>query len=174
MYENETVISERVRILFERAFYSNITAIVVSIIFSYIMRGELDLLVIFIWLGFMLIIASIRFWIINDYKKNRESCTDYSKYENWFAYATGVLGVGWATFIALGLSSEHFEYRVYSILLLVGIISIAVNIFSTSIKTLYFYLLPSLVISIPMLLFRGGNDSAIGIALIAFTLMALR
>ena len=174
MYENETVISERVRILFERAFYSNITAIVVSIIFSYIMRGELDLLVIFIWLGFMLIIASIRFWIINDYKKNRESCTDYSKYENWFAYATGVLGVGWATFIALGLSSEHFEYRVYSILLLVGIISIAVNIFSTSIKTLYFYLLPSLVISIPMLLFRGGNDSAIAIALIVFTLMALR
>ena len=174
MQQNDTIISERMRILFERAFFSNLTAIVASVIFAYIMREQLDALVIYLWLGFMFIVAAVRFWIIFDYKKNKNNLGDENKHENRFAYATGILGLGWATFIALGLSSDHFEYRIYSVLLLVSIISIAVNIFSTSLKTLYLYLSPSLIISIPLILSRGGNDSVIGIAVIVFTLMALR
>lgn len=174
MQQNDTIISERMRILFERAFFSNLTAIVASVIFAYIMREQFDVLVTLLWLGFMFIVTSVRFWIIFDYKNNFYNIRDDNKYENWFAYITGLVGVGWAAFMALGLSSDYIEYRIYSVLLLVAIISIAVNIFSTSIKTLYFYLLPPLIISIPMLLSRGGNDSAIGIALIVFSLMALR
>ena len=174
MQQDNTLASERMRILFERAFFSNLTAIVGSFLFAYIMRELFNLLSISLWLGYMFSIGIIRFWIINDFKKNRTNSEDDNKYENRFAYATGLIGLGWAIFIAIGLSSDSFEYRMYGTLLLVAIISISVNVFSTSLKTLYFYLLPSLIVSIIMLLSHGGNDRTIGIALIVYSLMVLR
>ncbi|MBE9527598.1 MAG: PAS domain S-box protein [Proteobacteria bacterium] len=58
--------------------------------------------------------------------------------------------------------------------MLVAIISISIPAFSSSIKTLYFYTAPSLIVSVPLLLMRGGNDALLAAAIIVFSAMALR
>lgn len=174
MAKNETIISERVRILFDRSFYSSVTVILAAIIFAYLMRAQLNNNIMYLWLSYMFIVSLYRFWVITDFKKQPDDVATSHKYENRFVYITSLLGLGWAFIVFLGLSAESFEYRIYTVLLLAALISVAVNIFSTSTKTLYFYLAPPILVSVPLLLMKGGNDSAIGIAVILFIVILYR
>ena len=99
---------------------------------------------------------------------------DHRRYENRFIYSTGLVGVGWAFFIMQGLYLPAFEYRIYSLLLLVAIIAVAAPIFSSSIKTVYAYIAPPLVITIPYLLLQEGDDVALAIALVIFVVVVMR
>ena len=73
-----------------------------------------------------------------------------------------------------GLHLSAFEYRIYSLLLLVVIIAVAAPIFSSSIKTVYAYIAPPLVITIPYLLLQEGDDVALAIALVIFVVVVMR
>ena len=175
MENQENVItSERVRILYDRAFSSINTALAASIIITYILWSKIEPSILVPWLGFMVAIALARFWLLYDYNKHKQDTLLHNKFEQRYSYATALVGVSWAFIIFIGLNLPEFEYRLYSTLLLVSIIAISVPIFSSSPKTIYLYIAPSLMTSLPLLLFRGGNDTAVGVALIVFTLMLLR
>lgn len=174
MNQDNVITNERVKILFGRAFSSISMVIVGVFIFAYIMREQIDSLVLLAWIGFMSITALVRYWILFDYNKNKQSTPSHNKFEKRYSYATGLVGMGWAFFIAMGLSLPTLEYRLYSLLLLTSIVALSVPVFSSSIKTTYFYITPSLIVSIPLLLSRGGDDAAIGLALIFFAVMVIR
>lgn len=174
MKQNNAITIERVRVLYARAFASISTALAAALIISYMLREQLASVVLIAWLGFMIIIGLIRYWLVYDYNKNQHNISNHENYENRFIYSTGLVGVGWAYIILSGLSLPVFEYRIYSLLLLVTIIAISVPIFSISIRTTYFYITPSLIVAFPLLLSNGGNDTALGLALIVFTAMVIR
>ena len=174
MKQDNAITIERVRILYERSFASISTAIVGAFIFAYIFREEIASPVLLAWLGFMFIVTLVRYWLLFDYNKNKQNTLHHDKFEKRFIYATGLIGIGWAFFIVTGLNLPTFEYRIYSLLLLTGIVALSVPIFSSSIRTIYFYITPSLIISIPLLLSRGGENTALGIAMIIFTVMVIR
>jgi len=174
MKQDNAITVERVRILYERSFAGISTAIAGAFIFAYIFREQIVSPVLLTWLGFMFIVALVRYWLLFDYNKNKQNTPHHDKFEKRFIYATGLVGIGWAFFIVSGLILPAFEYRIYSLLLLVSIVALSVPIFSSSIKTIYFYITPSLIITIPLLLSRGGDDTALGLALIIFTIMVMR
>lgn len=174
MNQDSAIIVERVRILYERAFASINTALAAALIISYLIWGEIEALVLLTWLGVMFAIALVRYWLLWDYNKNKNNTLLHEKFEKRYSYAAALVGISWAFIIVSCLNLPDFEYRLYSILLLISIIAISVPIFSSSPKTMYFYITPPLITVIPLLLYRGGNDAAIGLAAIVFTLMVLR
>jgi len=174
MNQDNVITTERVRILYERAFASISTAIAGAFIFAYIFREQIASPVLLVWLGYMSIVALVRYWLLFNYNKNKQNTSCHDKFEKRFTYAAGLVGIGWAFIIVSGLNLSTFEYRIYSLLLLTAIVALSVPIFSSSIKTIYFYIAPSLIITIPLLLSRGGDDTALGLALIIFTVMVIR
>lgn len=169
-----SITTERVRILYKRAFASTNTALAASLIMSYLLWDGIEIPVLFTWLGFMFAIALVRYWLLFDYNKNKKNTVLHEKFEKRYSYATALVGLGWTFIIVTSLNLPEFEHRLYALLLLVSIIAISVPIFSSSPTSIYFYLTPPLITSIPLLLSRGGNDTAVGLALIVFTLMILR
>lgn len=174
MIQDTAIITERVKILHERAFSGISTTIAGAFIFAYIFRAQISLPTLFAWLVFMSTVALARYWLLLNYSKNKHREHHHDKFENHFAYAAGLSGIGWAFFIASGLNLPDYEFRIYSLLLLIAIVALAIPVFSSSIKTMYFYVTPSLIISIPFLLYKGGNDTALGLALVIFTVMIMR
>lgn len=174
MKQDNAITNERVRILYERSFSSISTAIAGVLIFIYIFREQIASPVLLVWFSFMFIVTLVRYWLLFDYNKNKQNTPHHDKFEKRFIYATGLVGIGWAFFIVTGLNLPTFEYRIYSLLLLTGIVALSVPIFSSSIRTIYFYITPSLITSIPLLLSRGGENTALGIAMLIFSVMVIR
>ncbi|MDH5369500.1 MAG: PAS domain S-box protein [Gammaproteobacteria bacterium] len=174
MKHNNVITNECVRILYDNATASNVTVILSSFIMSYIFKDQIPISYLITWIGFMLTLSLIRFWLLSDYKKTKENITNHKFFESRYAYLTTGIGLGWAMFIFWGLNIPLFEYRLYSILLLTAIIAIASPLFSSSIRTLYFYLAPSVLITLPQLFLGDGKDQAIAIALCIFTIMVIR
>ena len=141
MNQDSAITTERVRILYDRAFSSINTALVASIIISYILWSKINPSILVPWLGFMVAIALVRFWLLYDYNKYKQDTLLHDKFEQRYSYATALVGVSWAFIIFIGLNLPEFEYRLYSTLLLVSIIAISVPIFSSSPKTIYLYIL---------------------------------
>ncbi len=174
MLHTVAITNERVRILFAKAPASITTAIFAAVIIALLFKGEIPSSVLLLWLGFMFLINMVRGWIIIDYKKHKDNIPEHSIFEKRYFLLASLVGGNWAFIIFLGLNLPDFEYRLYSLLLLVAIISISIPAFSSSIKTLYFYTAPSLIVSIPLLLMRGGDDALLAAAVIVFSAMALR
>ncbi|RDH82497.1 MAG: hypothetical protein DIZ80_09430 [endosymbiont of Galathealinum brachiosum] len=174
MEQRNAITIERVRILYEKVFASITTANIAAFIFAYIFREQIASSVLIIWLSYMVVVNLYRYWLLFDYKKTRLNNPCHDKYEKRFAYSTWVLGIGWAFCIVWGLTLPAAEYRIYSLLWLVAFVTVALPVFSSSIKIYYLYVAPTLIISIPLLLFRGGDDTVLGIALIVFTVMMVR
>jgi len=174
MKQNSAITVERVRALYEKSFAGISTALVGAFVFTYIFWEQFASSVLLAWLGYMFVIALVRYWLLADYNKYKTQIQNHDKFEKRFIYATGLVGIGWAFLIISGMLLPAFEYRLYSLLLLVSIVALSVPLFSSSIKTIYFYIAPSLIIAIPLLLSRGGNDAGLGVALIVFTIMVIR
>lgn len=174
MGQDKSVVAELVRILYSRAFTSISTALIAALIVASIFREQIAWPVLLSWLGFMFIITLFRYWLLLDYKQKKDNTLNHEKFENRFIYSTGLVGAGWAFFIMLGLNLPVFEYRIYSLLLLVAIIAVAAPIFSSSIKTVYAYIGFPLITSIPFLIAQGGDDIALGLALIVFAVVVIR
>ncbi len=174
MLHADAITNERVRILFAKAPASITSAVFATVLMALLFMGEIPLSVLLLWVGFMFLINMVRGWIIVDYKKHKDNIPNHSSFEKRYFLITCLVGGSWAFIIFMGLNLPDTEYRVYSLLLLVGIISISIPAFSSSIKTLYFYTAPSLIISIPLLLMRGGDDTLLGLCLIVYSVMALR
>ena len=167
--KNDSITEERVRILYAKGIVSISTAVISAFLMVYIFTGQIETSTLIGWLGVMLLSALVRYWTIFDYFKNKDRITDHKKYENRFAYLTGIVGLIWAFFIVTALTLPTFEYRIYGLLLLTAMVALAVPIFSSSPKTIYLYIAPSLVITIPLLVFSGGNDTALGLILIVYS-----
>lgn len=174
MDRENTITAERVRILFGRALAGVNTAIAASFIFAYILKDQLTASLLFMWLTYMCAVTVFRYWLIHDYNRQNQTVTCHDKYENRFALLAGLIGIGWAFIIIAGLNLVDFEFRMYSLLLLVIIVALSVPIFSSSVKTIYFYITPPLITSIPLLLSQGETDSVLGVSLIIVTIMVVR
>ena len=174
MTQDNFIINERVQILYSKAFASISTALIAALLFSVIFRDQIAQPVLMVWLSFMFIITLFRYWLLLDYRDNKEQFDNHESFENKFIYSTGLVGAGWAFFIFMGINLPVFEYHIYSLLLLVAIISIAAPIFSSSIKTVYAYIGSPLIVTIPYLLLQGGDDIALGLALIVFAIVVIR
>ena len=168
------ITNERVRILYAKAPASLTTAILGATIYALLFKEQIAFPVLALWLGFMFLVTVFRIWLVFDYKKNKDNISEHTKFENRFIFSVSLIGLGWAFIIFQGLILPAFEYRIYSLLFLVSIISISVPVFSSSMKALYFYVVPSLIVSIPLLLIRGDDDALLGTALIVFSAMVLR
>ena len=174
MAQTNAINNKRISILYGNAFSGNITVLLSSLIIAYLLKEAVPAKTLVSWLILMYAVSFYRFFLLADYKKNNEHTPSHQIYETRYSYATGLIGVGWAIIIYTGLNQPEFEYRIYSILLLTAIISIAIPIFSSSIKTIYFYITPSLITSVPILLLAGGNFTALGLAIILFAIMIIR
>lgn len=174
MEQSDFLNSERIRILFERSLFSNVVAIIGAVIFSYLFRNQIDALINYMWLSFMILVAMVRFSLLFDYKKHKDTIINHTKYENLFSYLTGMVGIGWAIILYIGLTSEEHLNHSYGVLLFVALVSTSAIVFSTSKKTLYLYIVPPSLVTVPLLFLHGGDDRAIAIGLVAYIIMALR
>ena len=73
MKQDNPIVIERVRILYERSFASISTAIAGAFIFAYIFKEQIALPVLLVWLGFMFIVSLVRYWLLFDYNKNKQN-----------------------------------------------------------------------------------------------------
>lgn len=171
--ENSVTI-ERVRILYDNLSRQNIVTFSATLIIAYVYREQFNVTSILAWCGFMMFGISLRFWCLLNYKKSADNIADHSVFETQYIYASGIVGIGWAIFIASSLSLPAFIYRIYSVLLLSALVGTAVPVLMSSINTLYAYVLPSIMVAIPLLLIRGGEDTATGLAVLIYSLVILR
>jgi len=174
MPESNLITNERVRILYENTFSSNIAILASVPIMAYLFWTELPSSAIYGWISFMAIVVIIRHRLLLKYNQLKENCNNHQSFEDRYIWICTILGCGWAFIIVWGLTLPDFVNRMYSILLLSAIVAASVPIFSSSLKTMYLYLIPSVGLSTPILLIRGGSDTALGLALIIFTCMMLR
>lgn len=173
--DNEQFITnERVRILYENTRFSGLSAIALACLFAYIFKEQIAAPILLGWLGSLSAFILLRYWLNFNYRRQRAKIQDHRKFENRLAYFAGLTGISWAFIIIMGLNLPVFEYRIYSLLLLVGVIAIAMPVFAASIKALYFYSAPSLATSIPLLWFRGGDDTVLGFVLFLFAFLVIR
>jgi len=174
-HNNErSVTIERVSILYEALLRQNIVTFSATMIIAYIYREQFSSASLLAWSSFMMFGIGLRFWYLVNYKKNAANISDHSVFETQYIYASVVVGVGWAAFLAISLSLPSFTYRIYSILLLSAMVGMAMSVFIFSIKTLYAFIIPPLLIAIPLLLIRGGEDSATGLAVLIYCLVIVR
>lgn len=174
MIENTSIINERVRILYDNTLTGIAIVILSTLVLNYIYIYQLPAHILIGWDIYMFSISLFRLWLLHNYRKHCTELTNHEKYEQRYTYATGLVGIGWSFFIYTGLSLPLIEYQFYSLLVLAGIVAIAAPLFTSSIKALYFYILPPAIVAIPTLFIQGGNYSAIGLIMIFFTLMVLR
>ncbi|MFW2371793.1 MAG: PAS domain S-box protein [Gammaproteobacteria bacterium] len=169
-----SITTERVRILYDNLSKQNIVTIVAVLIISYVFRQQFSTTQIFVWCGYMVIGVGLRFWCLFNFRKNSENIYDHNKFETQFTYASGVVSLGWAIFIVASLSLPSFIYRIYSVLLLTSLIGASVPVLMSSLKTLYVYILPPIMVAIPMLFIRGGADGATGLAVLIYSMILIR
>jgi len=169
-----SVTIERILILYDTLIRQNMVTFSATVIIAYVYMEQFSSIVLLAWSSFMMFGISLRFWCLVNYKKNAANISDHSVFETYYIYATGVVGLGWAIFIALSLSLPSFTYRIYSLLLFAAMAGMAIPVFMSSIKTLYAFILPPLLVAIPLLLIRGGEDSATGIAVLIYGLVIIR
>lgn len=170
----KSIINERVNILYSKASASIVTAIIASCIFAYLFRYQLPFVFVITWLALFLLVNLLRFWLVMDYQRNKDKVADHQQYEQRFYWVAGLVGIGWAVFIVQGLLLTEPEYQNYSMLLLVAVVAIAVPVFSSSIKTIYFFIAPPLLTALPVLLFEGGNAAYLALALLVYSVMIIR
>ena len=174
-HNNErSVTIERVRILYETLLRQNVVTFSATMIIAYIYREQFSSASLLAWSSFMMFGVSLRFWYLVNYKKNAANIANHSVFETQYIYASMVVGVGWAIFLALSLSLPSFTYRIYSLLLLSAMVGMAMSVFIFSIKTLYAFVIPPLLVATPLLLIRGGEDSATGVAVLIYSLVIVR
>ena len=77
MKEDIAVTAERVRVLYSKAFASIGTALAAALVFTYIFRGQLASSVLLAWLGFMLAVSLVRYWLLFDYRKHNKVVVDH-------------------------------------------------------------------------------------------------
>jgi len=174
MPESGFITKERVRILYENALASNLTIAVSVPIMVYLFWGRFPNLVPIGWGIFMIMTVGIRQFFLLNYNKTKNITENHQIFEIRYTWICALLGLGWSFLVAWGLTLPIFEHRMYSILLVTAVIAISVPMFSSSLKLMYLYILPSVGLATPMLLYRGGNDAVLGLALVIFTYMMLR
>ena len=173
MKQNSTII-ERMKILYGGEFSAICAGIAAAFIVAYIFRGQVTSAVLLPWLGYVLSIYMARYFLLLDYNKNKNTILHHDVFEKRFVYAAGLTGFGWAFITAWGINLPVIEYRIYSLLLITALVALSVPLFSASIKAIYIYIAPMLIISIPLLLLRGGNETALGMMLIIYAVMVIR
>jgi len=174
MLESNLIANERVRILYENSLLNNGTIVLSVPIMVYLFWGQLPVHTTLGWAAYMVIAVLLRYKLIINYRRTKKDTNNHQKFETNYAWASTILGLGWTWLIVWGLTLPNFEQRMYSILLLTAVVSVSVPTFSSSIKTMYAYIIPSVSLSVPIMLFRGGKDAALGLALAIFTFMMLR
>lgn len=172
--ENHEVTAERIRILFKNGISANSAVLLATLILLYIYWNQISLLSLAGWFGLMLLGVSIRLYLIIKYKNNTDDTLDYALLENRYFYSTGIVSIGWSVFFILALVNPAFEYRIYAVLVLTSIIAVAATSLASSLKNMYIYIIPSSLICTVLLLRLGGKDSFTGVAVIVFSMMALR
>ena len=174
-HNNESSVTvERMRILYETVIRQNVVTFIATLIIAYIYREQFSPELLMTWSSFMFVGIGLRFWCLHYYKKHAASTPDHGKFETYFAYANAYVGLGWAIYIVLSLSLPSFTYRIYSILLLAAMVGAAVPVLMSSIKVLFAYIAPAILVSIPLLFMLGGEDSATGVAVLVYSLVIVK
>ena len=174
-HDNKNAVTiERMRILYETVLRLNIVTIAATIIIVYIYREQFPNTLLASWSGLMMLGVGARFWCLINYRKNANKLTDHSGFEKEFTFATLIVGLGWALFIVLSLNLPTFTYRIYSVLLLAALVGSAAPALMSSTKVMFSYILPPIIVSIPLLFLLGGDDSATGVAVIIYSLVIIR
>jgi len=173
MKRDNAVIKERLKILYQGAFFNNSADTFAVILFSYIYSQQFDLVISLLWIGFMLSVLLLRYKLIFNYKKNEHDISNHKRYENSYVYLTSLFSCGLAFLIAFGLFLPA-PFNLYSLLLLIAAISVAIPLYNSSKKCVYFYITPMLISAIPLLLFQGGDETIIGIVVVLFSIMVVR
>ena len=84
------ITNERVRILYTKAPASLTTAILGATIYSFLFKNQIALPVLASWLGCMFLVTVFRIWLVFDYRKNKDSISEHSKFANRFIFSFGL------------------------------------------------------------------------------------
>lgn len=162
------------RILYETIFRQNVTTFAATFIIAYIYREQFSPQLIFAWACFMFFGIGLRYLCLLYYKRNADKLADHRTFENYYGYASGVVGLGWAVYIVASLNLPSFTYRIYSIMLLAALVGSAVPVLMSSLKAMFAYIAAPVIVSIPLLFLLGGEDSATGVAVVIYSLIIIR
>ena len=140
MKQDISITNERVRILYARALASIITPFITAGLMTYILREQIAVHVLLIWLGSMVVATLARYWLLVDYNKNNQKTIHHEKYETRYAYTAFYAGLNWAFIIAYTLYLPTIEYRTYGLLLFTAVISLARSIFLFNWKLIHSFI----------------------------------
>lgn len=173
--ENDKAISgELMRVFFSNAPAANFAVLVAVCIINFIYRDLFTWTNLLGWSLFMVGATIYRLVLYFQYKKARARLANLKVFKRPYLIGTLLLSFGWVFITAHALHLPEFEYRLYIILLVISILGAAVPILASNLLAMYIYVVPTVIVAIPLLTQHSGKDLAIGIALFVFTIMVLR
>lgn len=142
------LVSEKAKIIASHAPISNSVAIVISFLFFYVLRDDVDVSLLGLWTSLITLMAMIRLWIWHNLD-NEEPSTWLRNY----SFISLILGVLWSA-IFLFVSDETNVVLVGSLFMLYfGVIAAAYSALVVYLPIYFLYTLPS-TISLVVVLYR--------------------
>ena len=124
--------------------------------------------------GLFVSLIFYRYSFIFELKRDQSDIINYEKLEKHYAYVTASIGFCWALLIFFGLSINDAAYHLFSILFLIGLISVASLFYHASLKSLYFFIVPMTLLCIPMIVLKVDNGPIIGVCIFLYAVLMLK
>ena len=172
--DNAAVSSELTRILYSNALRSNLVVLAAAAIIFFVFWSKLPKAVLLGWGSCVAAIVSYRFHLLFQYNRKKSADAGNTFYSSRYIAATFAVATCWLIIIALGLRMPGFEERIFFVLLLVSLLGASVPALAANLTAIYIYVIVPTTAAIPLLILRGGEDAAIGIALLLYTIMILK
>lgn len=115
-----------------------------------------------------------RLSLIKQYYQKEPDNVKSRVYEITYLVTVFTIAVCWSIIVARGVWLPSFEYRIFFTLFIVSIFGASVPALASSITAIYLYVVPPFLVTLPLLIFQGGYDGAIGVALILYVYMVLK
>ncbi|MES9947410.1 MAG: EAL domain-containing protein [Candidatus Thiodiazotropha sp.] len=165
------IAEEQTRILFQQAPISNVTVYAVALLFYFILKSQIDSVIVEIWVLAMFSTATIRLvlWLLHKHNPKKWTTAQWLR-----AYLIGCLLVGtaWSLIVPYIILANNLTIAIGLSMLLFGIVASAVVILSVYLPAFVVYVYPQ-VLTLVVTLFTYGDEgyNALAIATLVYLVM---
>jgi len=169
--EDTYISSEKIRLIYLQALLSNLTILVVAIIYFFILKDKVDESALTQWFFSICALAVYRLilWLL--YRKISNKKTDLY----WFIQyilPTGLVGLAWSYIYLLGYGHVDTFVIFLIYMLCFGVIGAALGVLSASLPMFFVYITPQiLTLGYMLLSFERFEAELILLALVIYTIM---
>jgi signal transduction histidine kinase/DNA-binding response OmpR family regulator len=167
------VFAERVRLLYANAVLANLAVVLIDLVVTGWYWDILSWEQLALWWGLTLAGTLYRLILVKRYPHSTTSHLQTERWVDRYLAGTGLVSLGWGVITAFGLASADPWDRAMAVLLVTGIMGSSVSTLGSVRGAVYFYNLPPTLVALGMLLYHGGDEAWVALALFVYTVLVM-